>query len=129
MSSQRNSSAEIIRRASRARNGRKFIRLWRGSTIDTENDHSAADLALCRLLAFWCGPRHNRIGNLFRQSRLYRSKWDEAHYSDGRTYGDATIEKAILCQGDTIQLGTADEKTTSPVIRSITLLAVSVTTS
>lgn len=95
------SDREIIRRASRARNGQKFVRLWQGSTIDAENDHSAADLALCRLLAFWCGPRPDRIGNLFRQSGLYRPKWDQPHYADGRTYGEATVEKAIQCQGNT----------------------------
>ena len=92
---------EIIRRASRARNGQKFMRLWKGSTVDAENDHSAADLALCRLLGFWCGPRPDRIEALFRQSSLFRPKWDEAHYADGRTYGEATVEKAIRCQGDT----------------------------
>ena len=92
---------EIIRRASRARNGQKFMRLWKGSTVDAENDHSAADLALCRLLGFWCGPRPDRIDALFRQSSLFRPKWDDAHYADGRTYGEATVEKAIQCQGET----------------------------
>ena len=92
--------AEILRRARRARNGPKFTRLWSGDTTDAANDHSAADLALCRLLAFWCGPRPDLIDRLFRQARLYRPKWDHPHYADGRTYGQATIETAIHCQAD-----------------------------
>ncbi|MBW1954034.1 MAG: hypothetical protein JRI66_13310, partial [Deltaproteobacteria bacterium] len=42
-----------------------------------------------------CGPDPGRIDRLFRQSGLMRPKWDERHYGDGRTYGEATVEKAI----------------------------------
>lgn len=31
----------------------------------------------------------------FRESKRMRPKWDEKHYSDGRTYGEATINKAL----------------------------------
>jgi hypothetical protein len=53
---------------------------------------SEADLALCSLLASWTNdPAH--IDSLFRQSALFRPKWDERR-GDG-TYGDRTILRAI----------------------------------
>ena len=39
--------------------------------------------------------RHREIDRLFRQSGLYRPKWDEPHFAGGKTYGQATIEKAV----------------------------------
>ena len=93
---------EILSRARHARNGQKFQRLWNGCLADAQDDHSVADLILCRILAFWCGPRPELIDRLFRCSRLHRPKWDEVHFADGRTYGEATVIKAIHCQEGTI---------------------------
>jgi putative DNA primase/helicase len=80
------SDSELIDRAMRAANGEKFSRLWAGDTrqyATAGNDgHSEADLALCSLLAFWCGPDEDRIDNLFRQSGLYRQKWERADYRE-----------------------------------------------
>ena len=73
-----------------ARNGMQFARLWHGD-ISGYPSHSEADLALCAMLAFWCGPDPERIDRLFQQSKLYRAKWHRRHYADGRTYGAATI--------------------------------------
>ncbi len=56
---------------------------------------SEADLALCGDLAFWTGPDPERIDRLFRQSKLFRPKWDESHYAGGRTYGEGTIAAAL----------------------------------
>ena len=56
---------------------------------------SEADLALCRLLAFYTNCDAGEIDRLFRQSGLYRPKWDEPHFAGGKTYGQATIEKAV----------------------------------
>jgi primase-polymerase (primpol)-like protein len=65
-------------------NGEKFSRLWAGDTSEYatlgNEGRSEADLALCSLLAFWCGPDEGRIDNLFRQSGLYRQKWERADY-------------------------------------------------
>jgi primase-polymerase (primpol)-like protein len=78
------SDSELLYRAMRAVNGEKFSQLWAGDKTRyamAENDgHSEADLALCSLLAFWCGPDENRIDRLFRQSGLYRQKWERADY-------------------------------------------------
>src|SRR3712207_3717946 len=80
------SDQEIIAKATSADNGEKFRRLWAGDTSGYEHDdnegHSEADLALCSMLAFWTGPDPDRIDRLFRQSGLYRGKWERADYRE-----------------------------------------------
>jgi hypothetical protein len=71
-----------------------FEKLWAGDTSDYAS-RSEADLALCSRLVFWTGGDPARVDKLFKQSGLYRPKWDERHFGDGRTYGQATIEKAL----------------------------------
>jgi hypothetical protein len=88
------SDVQIIGKASAADNGEKFRRLWVGDTSDYASK-SEADLALCSYLVFWTGGDPTRVDKLFRQSGLYRSKWDERHYGDGRNYGEVTVEKAL----------------------------------
>ena len=90
---------DLLTRARNAANGAKFSRLWNGQTSGYES-HSEADLALCRLLAFWTGRDAHRIDRLFRDSGLYREKWDTVHYADGSTYGEKTIERAIAHTDD-----------------------------
>ncbi len=84
----------MLTKAREAANGEKFDRLWRGQTSGYES-HSEADMALCCLLAFWTGGNHPQMDRLFRDSGLYREKWDEVHYADGSTYGEKTLERAI----------------------------------
>jgi len=93
--------AALIEKAHQASNGGEFSALWAGDTTRHNGDHSAADLALCNLLAFWTGNDHARIDRLFRLSGLMRAKWDEVHHADGRTYGQATIDAAITRTGET----------------------------
>ena len=85
----------LLDKAGNARNGSEFNALWSGDTSRHNDDHSAADLALLNILAFWTGKDSSRMDQLFRQSGLMRDKWDEAHYSDGQTYGQVSIDKAI----------------------------------
>lgn len=61
------------------------------------DDRSSADLALANMLAAACDYEFETIDRLFRMSALMRSKWDRRHSSDGRTYGQMTIDKA--CEG------------------------------
>jgi len=84
---------ELIRKAMAAKNGDKFRRLWTGDISGHGEDDSAADLALCDLLAFWTGPDAARNDRLFRQSGLMRRKWDEKR--GPTTYGERTIAKAF----------------------------------
>ena len=83
------SDEELIERAQRAKNGNRFSRLWAGDMSDFGGDHSRADLALCRMLTFWCKGDLDRVDRLFRQSSLMREKWDRA--CGPMRYGERTI--------------------------------------
>lgn len=65
------SDESVIAKASTAKNGEKFLRLWHGD-ITGFASHSGADVALCSMLAFWCGGDRVQIDKLFRQSGLMR---------------------------------------------------------
>lgn len=83
---------ELLDKAKGARNGEKFTGLFEGDIDAHEGDDrsaNAADLALCRLLAFWTGPDPERIDRLFRRSGLRRDKWER------KDYRNRTIAKAI----------------------------------
>lgn len=87
------SDEEIIVKAKVAANANDFIKLWSGDTSAHGGDDSAADLALCNILAFWSGRNADTIDRLFRQSGLFRSKWERKQ--SGTTYGAITVQKAI----------------------------------
>src|SRR5829696_6016866 len=76
------SDSEVIQKALAASNGARFSRLWNGDTSGY-GSHSEADLALCGMLAFWTGGDAARIDTLFRQSGLYRKKWERTDYRNG----------------------------------------------
>lgn len=87
------SDDDVFTKAENAKNGEKFARLWRGDTSGYDS-HSEADMALCFILAFWTRRDTRQMDRLFRRSGLYREKWDERHYADGRTYGEQTVTRA-----------------------------------
>jgi hypothetical protein len=78
----------IINLASRAKNAAKFKRLWAGDTGDHAGDDSRADSALCCILSFFTRDAA-QIDRLFRQSGLFREKWERPDYSQG------TIARAL----------------------------------
>ena len=85
--------AEVIRRAASALNGPKFTALFRAGDLgEYRGDHSAADLALGNILAFWTRDR-DQIDRIFRGSALMRPKWDERRGTE--TYGEITISEAL----------------------------------
>lgn len=92
--------AELLEKARGAANGDKFTCLWTGDTTGYDSQ-SEADQALCNLLAFWTGREATQMDRLFRESKLMRPKWDERHSSDGSTYGEITLEKAVKNTTDT----------------------------
>jgi putative DNA primase/helicase len=67
-----------------------------GDTTANGGDHSAADYALCGLLAFWFGRDPVAVDRVFRRSALMRDKWDERH--GAMTYGEMTVANAIEAQ-------------------------------
>ena len=83
---------QVLELARAASNGIKFSRLWDGDTSEHAGDDSAADLALCDILAFYTQDR-GQLDRLFRASGLMRPKWDEPR--GGQSYGALTIEKAL----------------------------------
>jgi putative DNA primase/helicase len=86
------SDEEVLSRAKTAKNSEEFVKLWNGEISEVKS-HSEADLALCAHLAFWCGKDTTQMDRLFRQSGLYREKWDRVQ--SGTTYGQITLEKAV----------------------------------
>ena len=83
------SYSNIIEKARKAKNGNKFITLYdHGDLSDYNGDESSADIALCNILAFWLGGDFDAIDNAFRQSKLYREKWEREDYRT-KTINDA----------------------------------------
>lgn len=86
------SDSSVIEKATASATGNKFKALWKGDTSSYPSQ-SEADLALCSILAFWCGRDINQMDRLFQQSGLMRDKWHRVQ--SGSTYGQITLEKAI----------------------------------
>ena len=84
----------IIHHAS-AREGSKFPALFEGDWSGYSSQ-SEADLALCKILAFWTDNNPEAIDRLFRRSGLYRAKWERGNYSA------PTIQMAINTNNDTL---------------------------
>lgn len=62
--------AALIDKAHTAANGAVFGELWSGDTSGQGGDHSAADLALLNLLAFWTDRDASRMNRSFSPVRL-----------------------------------------------------------
>lgn len=88
-----NSIIDIISKTDQAE---KFNALYfSGDTSLYNDDESSADMALCSILAFYCGEDFDLIDKLFCKSKLYRTKWDRQDYKFN------TITKAIeFCNGN-----------------------------
>ena len=87
--------AALLAKAHAARNSAKFTQLWHGNTSGYGGDDSAADMALCCMLAFWTQDAA-QLDRLFRQSGLMRPKWDSKRGDE--TYGSNTITAALRRQ-------------------------------
>jgi len=85
---------EHLERAFQSPRGSVIRRLWEGDYSEYPS-HSEADLGLCSHLAYWLNGNREAIDTAFRKSGLMRNKWDEKHYANGKTYGEATISKAL----------------------------------
>lgn len=83
---------EIIKRMYSSSNGIDIKKLIDGN-ISGYSSQSEADIALCNHLAYWTAKDPKKMDAIFRQSKLFRSKWDEKHGTS--TYGQQTIAKAI----------------------------------
>lgn len=86
----------IIDIIGKSEQNKKFDNLYfKGDTSQYGDDESSADMALCCILAFYCGEDFELIDTLFSKSKLYREKWDRTDYKY------STIKKAIdFCNGN-----------------------------
>jgi len=101
----------ILNRVKRSKDKDTFFRLYEGNWKADYPSQSEADLALCNKLAFWTGKDAGTMDLVFRSSALMRPKWDEAHFSDGRTYGADVIAKAIAGCSDVYSAGSSSDYT------------------
>lgn len=90
-----NSWPEVKEKAFASKHGEEVRRLWDGD-FSAYPSQSEADLALCHHLAYWLSGDAVKIDSAFRASGLMRNKWDVKHHGGARTYGEATIQKAIV---------------------------------
>ena len=95
------SDEQVLEKARSAQNAESFSCLWDGQWQGAYGSQSEADLALCCSLAFWTGKDPVQMDRLFRQSKLFREKWDTVHHADGATYGAETIQQALERTEDT----------------------------
>jgi len=85
-----NNNPSLLQIMRKSNNAEKFSILFDKGDISIYNDdESAADIALCNILAFFTQGDYNEIDALFRQSALYREKWERQDYREN------TIQKAI----------------------------------
>ncbi|WP_446812051.1 phage/plasmid primase, P4 family [Methylomonas sp. 2BW1-5-20] len=109
------SDEEIIRLVRGAKNGVEFSTLFdNGST----GDHSSDDLRLCSMLGFYT-QNPDQIDQIFRESALYRAKWDRADYRE------STIRKALegltatyQRRGPEIRYGTTESEAARRLVES-----------
>lgn len=83
---------QVIAKMMGAKNGGGIWTLWKGD-YSAYGSKSEADLALVSHISFYVGRNPARIDAIFRQSELYRPKWDEKHGAE--TYGAMTIAKVL----------------------------------
>lgn len=88
------SDSDLVRAIENSRQGEKFRRLYGGDTSGYQS-HSNADFALCSILAWWTND-FSQIDRIFRNSGLYRDKWDSLRGS--LTYGAKLIQDAMSVQ-------------------------------
>ena len=76
------------------KNGDKFKKLYDEGDFSDYGSQSEADAALCAIIAFRTGPDPDAIDAVFRDSALYRDKWERDDYRE------ATIAVGIeACHG------------------------------
>lgn len=84
---------ELLERSFSFKNGEKYKRLFQGDWTGYPSQ-SEAELAFCCHCAWLFDKNMHDIDACYRDSGLYRPKWDEKHSGDGRTYGEMTIQEA-----------------------------------
>ena len=84
---------DIIRIAINSQNGMRFKLFMQGGWEQFYTSQSEADMAFSNDLAFWTSRDFTKMDSIFRQSSLYRDKWDSKRGDS--TYGTETLNRAI----------------------------------
>lgn len=87
------SEIDVINEIYNSKQAKLFDDLMKGNYEPYYTSHSEADMALANILAFWCAKDYSQMDSIFRQSNLYRDKWDEKRKNS--TYCEQTLFKAI----------------------------------
>lgn len=87
------SEIDVINEIYKSKQAKLFDDLMKGNYEPYYTSHSEADMSLANILAFWCARDYSQMDSIFRQSNLYRDKWDEKRKNS--TYGEQTLFKAI----------------------------------
>lgn len=69
---------DVVEKASNAKNGDKFKRLYAGE--DLQNNHSNSDMSLMNLLAYWCNGDKEQMLRIFATSGLFRPNKSADYY-------------------------------------------------
>ena len=69
---------DVVEKASNAKNGDKFKRLYAGE--DLQNNHSNSDMSLMNLLAYWCNRDKEQMLRIFATSGLFRPNKSPDYY-------------------------------------------------
>lgn len=103
------SDDDVIHKILSSKQADDFKNFMNNSWQEKYTSQSEADLAFANLLAFWCARDYSQMDSIFRQSSLYRPKWDEKRGK--ATYGESTLYKAI---NDTNNVFTPTDKKELP---------------
>ncbi len=104
---------EIIDKGRSCKSGMLFQALLNGNWEGIYTSQSEADLAFCNMLAFWTQKNYSQMDRIFRNSGLYRPKWDEKRGQF--TYGEKTLNKAISHCQDVYSPNLVEDDTTLAV--------------
>ncbi len=69
---------DVVEKASNAKNGDKFKRLYAGE--DLQKNHSNSDMSLMNLLAYWCSGDKEQMLRIFATSGLFRPNKSPDYY-------------------------------------------------
>ena len=72
------SDKDVVEKASNAKNGDKFKRLYAGE--DLQNNHSNSDMSLMNILAYWCNGDKEQMLRIFATSGLFRPNKSPDYY-------------------------------------------------
>lgn len=88
----------LLERMFESKNGEKIKLLWEGDHAGAGYaSQSEGDAAFCSHLMYFSDGDEEQTDRIFRESGLYRKKWDKRHHANGMTYGEGTI--VVVSQG------------------------------